>query len=218
MGFFITFEGIEGSGKTTQLGLLKSYIEGKGLKALAIREPGGTWLGERVREILLDCNTKGPCPMAELFLYESARAEIVAAVIRPALGNGMIVLSDRFTDSTVAYQGYGRGLDLETIGQCNISASSGIVPDITIVLDCLPEKGLERAWKRINSIEGAKEDRFEREALEFHMRVRQGYLEIAEKEPLRVRVIDAERSEGEVFSDVAKVVDCALAGLGWYNP
>lgn len=209
MGLFITFEGIEGSGKTTQFELLKSYLEKMGRSVLAIREPGGSALGERIREILLNSGGVGICPVSELFLYEACRAELVRDVIGPALKNNKTVICDRFTDSTVAYQGFGRGIGIKDIELVNNMAAEGIKPDITFLLDMDPCAGLERAWKRINSTDAGvnREDRFEKEDLEFHSRVRQGYLRLAAAEPERIKVIDGARDARLIHGAICAVVD-----------
>jgi len=204
---FITFEGIEGSGKSTQMNLLKGYLEDKGRSVLSLREPGGTALGESLRRILLTVGDEEIAPATELFLYEACRAQLVANVIRPALKAGRIVLCDRFIDSTLAYQGHGRGIDAGHIRSMNDTASGGIKPDITFFLDIGVEAGLRRAWSRLNNAEvedGVKEDRFEREDMAFHERVRQGFLEIAAREQ-RVYIIDG---RGEIHSIHAGI--CAI--------
>ncbi|MBI4949176.1 MAG: dTMP kinase [Deltaproteobacteria bacterium] len=201
---FITFEGVEGCGKSTQIALLRDYIAKKGLEALTIREPGGTAIGEAIRQILLDSKSEIG-PMAELLLYEACRAELVLMVIRPALEAGKVVISDRFMDSTVAYQGFGRGLDIKAIDRLNKLAVGEAVPDLTILLDCDPEAGLRRALARIENGKGPKEDRFEREEIAFHTRVREGFLSIA-KEEKRVRVVDASPPR-EITSIHAEICD-----------
>lgn len=199
---FITFEGIEGCGKSTQMELLKSFLEKKGGKVLSVREPGGTALGERVRALLLDSKQEPIDPWAELFLYEACRAQLVKNVIRPALEAGTTVICDRFTDSTVAYQGFGRGLDIKTIEGLNRLATGGLKPDITFLIDCAIEVGLGRALSRINEQKGAKEDRFEKEDLAFHGRVRDGYLAIAANDPGRVKVIAAARDIASIHEEI----------------
>jgi len=206
---FITFEGIEGSGKSTQMNLLKGYLEKKGRSVLSLREPGGTSIGESLRRILLTVGDEKITPATELFLYEACRAQLVANVIRPALRAGRIVLCDRFIDSTLAYQGHGRGIETEVIRSMNDTASGGIKPDITFFLDIEAKAGLQRAWTRLNNGDGAgedgvKEDRFEREDMAFHERVRRGFLEIAAREQ-RVRIIDG---RGEIHSIHAAI--CAI--------
>jgi dTMP kinase len=201
-GLFITFEGGEGSGKTTQLRRLGRRLESAGLRVRILREPGGTAVGEMVRSVLLDPDHIGLTPAAELMLYEASRAQLVAEVIAPALDAGEIVLCDRFYDSTTAYQGFGRGLDREQIRMLNTAATGGLAPDRTLVLDVDPVLGIERATRN-----GA--DRLEAESLAFHHRVRAGFATIAAEEPERVRIIDA---CGDV-EDVAALVTAALADL-----
>ncbi|OGP13712.1 MAG: dTMP kinase [Deltaproteobacteria bacterium GWA2_54_12] len=211
MGFFITFEGIEGCGKSTQLELLKAHLEKKGRAVFSVREPGGTLLGERVRSVLLNGTEEGIDPWAELFLYEACRAQLVAKVIRPALAQGKVVLCDRFFDSTLAYQGFGRGLDVEKIEGLNALATGGLVPDLTFLVDCAEEVGLKRAWARINASMGAREDRFEKEELAFHRRVRDGFLEIARAAP-RVKVVDGSREISTVHGEIRDIIE-GVAGL-----
>lgn len=211
MGFFITFEGIEGCGKSTQLELLKAHLEKKGRAVLSVREPGGTLLGERVRSVLLNGTEEGIDPWAELFLYEACRAQLVAKVIKPALAAGKVVLCDRFFDSTLAYQGFGRGLDSEKIEGLNALATGGLVPDLTFLVDCAEEVGLKRAWARINASAGAREDRFEKEELAFHRRVREGFLEIA-RAAQRVKVVDGSREISTVHREICDIIEGA-AGL-----
>lgn len=207
MGLFITFEGIEGCGKTTQFELLKGYLEGRGEPVLALREPGGTGLGEKVRPILLNSGDEPISPMAELFLYEACRAQLVEKVIRPALKAGKTVMTDRFFDSTVAYQGFGRGLEVKDIKELNRLATGGLTPDVTFLIDCPPEVGLGRAWERIKAKAGEKEDRFEREAMEFHKKVRQGYLELARQEPGRIRVLDGTGEIRSIHKEICDIIE-----------
>lgn len=207
MGFFITFEGIEGCGKTTQVELLKGYLEKKGKEVLKLREPGGTALGEKVRAILLNSEAEPIDPWAELFLYEACRAQIVSNVIRNALGEGKIVICDRFTDSTIAYQGYGRGLDVGSIASLNEMATGGLKPGLTILVDCDPEVGLKRAWSRIEVTSGAKEDRFEKEDIIFHKKVREGFLKIAAQEPQRVRVVRGEAEIPSIHKEICDIIE-----------
>ncbi len=187
MGKFISFEGIEGSGKSTQARLLAHALSDKGIRCIVTREPGGTPLGERIREIVLRSELS---PMAELFLYLAVRAEHLREIIIPSLRDGIWVISDRYSDATVAYQGYGRGLSIDKILELNRIATSGIFPHITFLLDVPAEIGIQRAMSRISDT-GMEPDRFERESLEFHRRVRDGYLMLAEMEPGRIKVIDA---------------------------
>ncbi len=205
-GLFITFEGVEGCGKSTQMELLRDWFEERGEKVLAVREPGGTKLGEKVRAILLNSDGEGIDPWAELFLYEACRAQLASNVIRPALLKGFAVICDRFTDSTAAYQGYGRGLDIGAILSANTWAAGGLTPGITLLIDCDPEVGLRRAWKRIEAGKGAPEDRFEREDIAFHRRVRAGYLKMAEKEPGRIKVLDGSREILLIHREICDII------------
>ena len=206
MGLFITFEGIEGCGKTTQIALLKDHFAKTKVEALFLREPGGTPLGERVRKVLLDSSTGAIDPMAELFLYEACRAEIVASQIRPALLAGQVVVCDRFVDSTLAYQGFARGLDLSVIAELNEMACNGLSPDVTILLDCTPSAGLKRARDRASGLGAEAEDRFESEEIGFHEKVRKGFLRIAEKDGERVRVVNSEREIPLIHKDICDII------------
>lgn len=190
-GLFITFEGGEGSGKSTQIVRLARRLEAAGLSVRVIREPGGTAVGEAVRQILLHRDHSAIDPLAELLLYEAARAQLLAEVIEPALDAGETVLCDRFFDSTTAYQGYARGLSLELVATLNRAATGGRVPDRTIVFDIEPELGLGRA-----TAQGA--DRLESEGMAFHRAVRDGFLALASEEPERVTVIDANGTPEQV--------------------
>ncbi|QLA18850.1 dTMP kinase [Desulfolutivibrio sulfoxidireducens] len=200
---FVTFEGIEGTGKSTQIGLLAQELTRRGQRVAVTREPGGSLVGRELRRILLSLETKNLCDRAELFLYLADRAQHVAEVVRPALAQGMVVLCDRFTDSTVAYQGYGRGLDPALLRTLNDTATGSLVPDLTILLDLDPEIGLRRALSR-NLRAGAQVDegRFEAESLAFHSRVRQGYLAIAATARERFRIVTAAIPPEEVFTRV----------------
>ncbi|HSB69304.1 MAG TPA: dTMP kinase [Candidatus Methylomirabilis sp.] len=189
-GLFVTFEGGEGSGKTTQLKSLLAQLRATGRDVLETRDPGGTPIGKQVRELLLDRENTRMAAMAELFLYEASRAQLVDEVIRPALREGRIVLCDRFTDSTLAYQGHGRGLDRDLILRLNDLATGGLRPDLTLLLDLPPEVGLARAEKRLTHPR-SRRDRMEAERLSFHQRVREGYLAIAAADPTRVVLLDA---------------------------
>jgi len=207
MGFFITFEGIEGCGKTTQLRLLKERLLAAGEQVTATREPGGCPIADQMRAILLDAGNSAITPLSELLLYAAARAQHVQEVIVPALERGETVLCDRFTDATIAYQGHGRGLDLATIAQLNQLATGGVEPQLTLLIDCPVEIGLGRALARIEAGSGAREERFELESLHFHERVRQGYLGLADAFPGRFNVIDG---SGDV-AQTARLVCEALA-------
>lgn len=184
-GLFISLEGIEGTGKTTQARLLYERLIHNGLEAILTNEPGGTPIGESIREILLKIDHKEMSYMTELLLYNAARAQHLYEKILPALKMGKVVITDRFSDSTIAYQGYGRGIDLNLLKTLDDIATGGIKPDITLLFDLDVETGLKRN-KGINKI-----DRLELEDIEFHRRVREGYLKIAELEPGRIKIIDA---------------------------
>lgn len=200
---FVTFEGIEGTGKTTQIGLLAEALRRQGRDVVTTREPGGSAVGRELRRILLSTATTNLCERAELFLYLADRAQHVAEVIRPALDLGAVVLCDRFEDSTVAYQGYGRGLDPALLHQLSATATGGLTPDLTILLDIEPEIGLRRALAR-NLQHGASADegRFEAESLAFHSRVRQGYLTLAALDRRRFRIVAADAAPEAVFAPV----------------
>jgi len=201
-GVLVTFEGGEGTGKSTQIRLLAARLEAAGLPVLTLREPGGTRVGELVRDLLLDPAHGAMSARAELLLYEASRAQLVAEVIEPALAAGEVVLCDRFSDSTIAYQGLGRGLPLDEVRALNAAATAGLVPDRTIVLDLDAAHGLLRATG-----EGA--DRLESEEAAFHERVREGFRALAAEEPDRVRLVDATGTP----EDVAARVAAALADL-----
>ncbi len=210
MGSFITFEGVEGCGKTTQMMLLSQHLAEKGYPVVATREPGGCPISLKIRDILLDAANSRMVPLTELLLYAAARAQHVAEVIKPAMDAGKIVLCDRFADATVAYQGYGRQLDLSLIGKLNRLAAGNVRPGLTVLIDCEVETGLRRANARIEASTGAREERFELESVQFHRRVREGYLRLAASEPGRFIVIDGNRSVGEVET---AITDAVLARL-----
>jgi len=204
---FITFEGVEGSGKTTQIQRLKRYLTQKGFPCRVTREPGGCPIGEKIRKILLNPEHREMSPLSELLLYEASRAQHVTEVVKPLLKKGLIVLCDRFSDASIAYQGYGRKLDLKWVERLNRLSSQGIKPDITFLLDCPSDVGLKRALQRNQMLKKEKEERFEREKIQFHHRVRKGYLSIAKKEPHRVKVIDTREGEEKVFEKIRRIVD-----------
>lgn len=192
---FITIEGIEGSGKTTQMSHMAGFLKEKGYRCVVTREPGGTKIGEKIRRILLDQDHHMLDAMAELLLYTADRAQHVSETIKPALDEGKVVLCDRFYDSTIAYQGAARGIDAETVQALNHLVLKGISPDVTFLLDLPPDVGLLRAWNEItNGARDVAQSRFECEQQLFHEKVRLGYLALAEAEPERFRVIDAARS------------------------
>lgn len=208
-GRFITFEGIDGSGKSTQARLLASALRLRGIDVVETREPGGTSLGQRLRAVLLDSQEQVD-PLAELLLYAADRAQHVRTLLRPALESNRIVLSDRYADATVAYQGAGRGFPPELIDQVVALATGGLKPDLTLIFDLSVAAGMARTHRRAGSVasnSGApKGDRLETEDAEFHTRVREAYLEIAAREPSRVRIIDATGSIEETHARVLEVV------------
>jgi dTMP kinase len=212
LSLFITFEGVEGSGKTTQIQRLKKHLIQKGIPCKVTREPGGCPISEKVRKILLNPDHREMVPLSELLLYEAARAQHVKEVIEPFLKKGGVVLCDRFSDATIAYQGYGRNMDLRWIERLNHLSSRGIKPDVTFLLDCPSNVGLERALKRNRTLKKEKEERFEKEKIQFHQQVRKGYLAIARKEPQRVKIIDTRVGEDRVFEKIRKIVDNLLVG------
>jgi dTMP kinase len=190
-GFFITFDGVEGCGKTTQLRLLHEFLTARGYAVTATREPGGTPIGDRIRRLVLSPGAFAIDGKTELMLYEASRAQHMCEVIGPALSNGTIVLCDRFGDATLAYQGYAQGLPLDCIESLNRFATGNRSPDLTILLDCPVELGLERTRERAaRTGQDATEDRFEQKDLDFHRRVRQGYLAIARENSCRFAVVD----------------------------
>jgi len=204
---FITFEGIEGSGKSTQIELLIPALQAKGYECVSTREPGATEVGEKIRAILLDASHTTILPITELLLYGADRAQHVREVIEPALAANKVVVSDRFFDATTVYQGYARGFDLRLIEEMHQMILGHLKPDLTIILDLPVELGLERAWQRIRSQDaGLREDRFEKEAFAFHEKVRQGYLSLARLEPERFRVVDASRDTRSVHEDIVEVL------------
>jgi dTMP kinase len=207
-GLFITFEGPEGSGKSTQLARAADYLAVQGRRVVATREPGGGPLADKIRAVLLDANHAALTPMAELCLYVAGRAQHVAERIRPALAESAIVLCDRFTDSTWAYQGYARGLGVELVEKLNDLATGGLTPDLTLLYDLPVELGLTRARQRADRLAPVeREDRFEREELAFHQRLREGYLLLAAKHPARFRVIDGAPNAGIVWEQTRAALD-----------
>jgi dTMP kinase len=212
LSLFITFEGPEGSGKTTQIELLSGYLEEKGYSVIATREPGGTSIGDQIRTILLDPHNTEMLPASEALLFSAARAQIVNQVIRPCLAQGDIVLCDRYADSTLAYQGYGHGLDLETLHTITALATEELKPDLTVYLDIDVEEGLRRklaAHKASNS----EWNRIDRQEMAFHRRVRDGYLQMAAREPDRWLVIDATQPLEAIQASIRARVEAKLLGL-----
>lgn len=207
-GIFISFEGIEGSGKTIQARLLDEFLRKKGYTVVLTEEPGGTQIGLRIRELLLSVEHQEMTSVTELMLYNASRAQLIKEVILPAIKRGAIVITDRFNDSTVAYQGYGRGIDLNLIDSIDRIVTAGLKPDITILLDLDVEVGL----KRNRGIH--KADRLELEDKAFHKKVRNGYLEIAAKEPERIKLIDASKSIEEIHSKIVSIITEYIAQNG----
>ena len=200
-GKFITFEGGEGCGKSTQVKRLREALENSGVEVLLTREPGGTVLSEEIRRLIKDQDDDPPCDRSELLLFLAARAQLVRNVIVPALESGKWVISDRFSDSTKAYQGYGRGLPLDVISTVNEFACDGLRPDLTILLDVAPETAHARMRGRENAT-GTSADRIERAGDEFHARLRAGFAELAAAEPERIKVVDANGGVEEVWDRV----------------
>jgi len=228
LSLFITFEGTTGSGKTTQLYLLAEYLEDRGCNVLTTREPGGTAIGDRVRDILLDPQYSEMQPVTGVLLFSASRAQLVDQVIRPHLNRGGVILCDRYADSTLAYQGYGRGVDVTLLRQITALATGGLVPDLTFYLDLPAEQGLERRLHPAGTqgIAGTEVrlsrceqlplweecDRLDLQLLEFHERVRQGYLKLAAAEPQRWVVIHADRPVDEIQRGIRSHVEARLAG------
>lgn len=204
MGQFVTFEGIEGCGKTTQIKRAGEYLKQRGINFLITEEPGGTPIGRKIREILLNKSSLGEISgETELLLFSAARSQHVRDVIIPALKERTLVLCDRFYDATLAYQGYGRGLDIDFIQTMNVFSSANVKPVLTFLLDLQVEIGLKRAMNRISRMKkGRAEDRFEREDLEFHNRVRAAYLSLAEQDKDRFRVINSARDIETVHQEI----------------
>ena len=208
---FISLEGIEGCGKTTQLEYLSAFLAEKGRPYVVTREPGGTAIGKKVRSILLDPASKELVPAAELLLYMADRAQHIHSLIKPSLAEGNIVLCDRYFDATVVYQGYARGLDIGFIRDLHRIVLKDLKPDITLLLDLSPRIGLARAWQELDSGNRSDaESRFEEEAISFHEKVRAGYLELARLEPGRFKIIDASRPIDAVQVAIRNVLAAAL--------
>lgn len=202
-GLFLTFEGVEGSGKTTQIRRLSVRLRQAGQRVAETREPGGTPLGDAIRSMLLATRNSEMVAETELFLYLASRAQLCREWITPAINGGAIVICDRFADATLAYQGYGRGLDLKLIATANRVATGGLTPDLTILLDLDPREGLRRIRERGQPpLLESSLDRLEAEALDFHDRVRKGYLHLAREEPQRFQVIDATQSEEAIAAEI----------------
>ena len=211
-GKLITFEGIDGCGKSTQMRLLEQYLLERGAQVLSTREPGGTELGKKIRSALLDGGPGSVEPLAELLLYAADRAHHVRRVVMPALAEGKMVLSDRFYDATTVYQGYARGFDLSLVNQLNALATGGLKPDLTLLFDLDVEIGLRRTRKRGDKTSGiaGQPDRLDQEPMEFHERVRRAYLEIAALEPQRFRIIPSSGPVEETFALMLKALGDSL--------
>lgn len=208
-GIFITFEGIDGCGKSTQIQLLAEYLTANSRAYIISREPGGTAIGDQIRTVLLSNANQKLTPTAELLLYAASRAQHVQERLRPALNAGQIVLCDRYTDATVAYQGYGRNLSLELIDQLNQIATQGLIPNITLLFDLAVEASQSRMHAAAQERQGG--DRLDNESYEFHQRVRQGYLTLAAQQPHRFRVIPAQGTPSEVFAQVCQALTTYLS-------
>jgi dTMP kinase len=206
-GIFISFEGIEGTGKSTQSKLLHDWFTQKGRTSILTEEPGGTNIGTQIRKLLLSLENKNMVPITELLLYNASRSQHIYEVIMPAIEIGNIVITDRFSDSTFAYQGYGRGLDIELIVSLDRIATVGLRPYLTILLDLDVETGLQRN-RGIH-----KKDRLELEDVEFHTQVRNGFLALAEQEPSRIKLVDASGSIHEVHEKIIEVVKSSLGNV-----
>ena len=202
---FITLEGPEGSGKTTQIRLLAEWLRQQGYQVVLTREPGGTAIGDQIRDVLHDLDNTAMDARTEILLYSASRAQHVAQLIRPSLAAGKIVISDRYADSTLAYQGYGRGLDLEMLETITAFATGGLAPDLTLYLDIVAKEGLQR-----RQLGGDEWNRLDAEALDFHQRVRSGYLEMVKQEPERWAVLDAARTVEEIQAEIKAVVQTNL--------
>jgi len=202
-GLFITFEGVEGSGKSTQIDLLAEFLSEKGYEVVSTREPGGTAIGDKIRKIVLNPDFTEMDFKAEALLYAANRAQHVAEVIAPALAQGKIIISDRYTDSSLAYQSFGRGLDQKKVENISEWATGGLEPDLTILLDIPADKGLKRTSRSLA-------DRIEQENIDFHDRVFKGFLKLAKKFPKRFKVIDATKDVDQIHQEVVKLVEKLL--------
>jgi len=204
---FVTFEGIEGCGKTTQIERFADTLKRRGIPLVTTFEPGGTRIGNDIRRILLDARNEDLTPLTELILYAADRAQHIEEVIKPALNRGKWVICDRFVDATLAYQGVARAQDLRLIQILNEKTTRGICPDMTFLLDCPVEIGLERATKRNEAPSHQGQDRFERETLNFHSKVRKGYLDLASEDKERFVIIDASLSEDEMEKEIFEHIE-----------
>ena len=207
---FITLEGIEGSGKSTQIAAIARWLKDAGYDCLTTREPGGTSIGGQIRSVLLHPANDDMAPGTEMLLYVADRVQHLETVVRPALAAGKVVVCDRYFDATMVYQGYARGLDKKKILRLHELACGGLTPDLTLLLDLAPEEGLARAWRRIASDDAhAAESRFEKEKLAFHQRGREGYLDLTRKQPQRFTIIDANAD----VAAVSRQIEAALAAF-----
>lgn len=207
-GKFIVIDGLDGSGKSTQVRLLAGYLARRGYRVCVVREPGSTAIGEKIRRILLDTKHKQMTPATELFLYMASRAQLVAEVIKPALKQGKIVIADRFLSSSIAYQGYGGRIDIANIKTVGVTATGGLIPDITIILDIKPDAGL----KRIKKGDRSSFDRIENKQLAFHKKVRWGFRAIA-RTNRNARLIDANKPVNNVFDKIRQLVDAIIKDI-----
>jgi dTMP kinase len=212
---FITLEGIEGAGKTSQMDHIVALMTARGIECATTREPGGTAIGAQIRKVLLNPKNHDLDANAELMLYVADRVQHIKTVIEPHLKAGRAVLCDRFFDATLVYQGYARGLDKELIRNLHLLVCGDLKPDLTLLFDLDPQTGLARAWRQIdNGARTKQESRFEKEELEFHEKVRQGYLDLARIEPQRFRIIDAEQDPRRVSENIAMVLSDFLSHRG----
>lgn len=205
-GKFITFEGPDGAGKTTQMKMLGEKLASAGIAVSYTREPGGTRISEEIRKLLLDPANREMVSRTEALLYAAARAQHVEEFIRPEVAMGNVVLCDRFTDSTMAYQGYGRGINLGFLEELNKMATMGVEPDLTFILDIDPGKGIDRIIEKRAAATGEGKDRIELENLDFHTRVRAGFLELARKDKVRYKVIDATNTQDVIHNEIYRLV------------
>jgi len=198
-GKFITFEGSEGCGKSTQSKMLYTYLKAKGKRVIYLREPGATKISEKIRDILLDAKNQAIIPECEMLLYMAARAQIVGEVILPALKDGKVVICDRFLDSTLAYQGYGLGMDIDLIKKVGKFTTRGITPDLTLFLDLAVKRGLKHRQANL--------DRIEMRSVNYHLRVRKGYLKLARQEPERIKVVKVEKDKFQTQSKIRELAE-----------
>ena len=205
-GLFVSFEGVEGCGKTTQISKLSDLLTERGISHTVTREPGGTAVGDSIRRVLLHSETMHLTPAAELLLFYASRSQNIEEKIRPALDRKDVIICDRFFDASLAYQGYGRGLPLDFIDGLTDLVCTQYRPDLTILLDIDPVVGLRRARRR-NSGQTEDEGRFEAEGFAFYQRIRQGYLELAARSPERIKVISAAGAVGEVHAEIRRVLE-----------